>query len=208
MKTALKKSPAKSASRRLKIAFVVDDSMDSPNGVQQHTVSLGRWLVKEGHRVAYLTSHSNRQDLKDVHSFAHLIKLRFNGNLVGTPWRTDKRRLRAFMSERDFDILYVQTPYSPLFAGHVIRNAKPAAKVCASFLAMPQDRPTHWSVRFLRLLLRRSFGRIDHFIANTDNMADYFQRSWNLENRPEIIPSTIDLRPFTSEEKRTFPCSR
>ena len=204
MKTASKKSPARPASRRLRIAFVIDDSLDSPNGVQQHTVSLGRWLARQGHRVTYLTSRSQRQDLKDVHSFARLLRLRFNGNFVGTPWHTDKRRLRSFMAERDFDILYVQTPYSPFFAGHVIRNAKPRARVCVSFLAMPQDRLTHWSVRLLRLLLWRSFGRIDYFIANTDNMADYFQRSWRLKDRPTIIPSTVDLRPFASEKKRAF----
>ena len=204
MRTASKKSSARTPSRRLRIAFVIDDSLDSPNGVQQHTVSLGRWLAGQGHRVTYLTSHSQRQDLKDVHSFAHLLRLRFNGNFVGTPWRADKRRLRVFMAERNFDILYIQTPYSPLFAGHVIRNAKPAAKVCASCLAIPEGRLAHWSIRLLKLLLWRSFGRIDYFIANTDNMADYFQRNWYLKDRPVIIPSTVDLRPFASEKKRSF----
>ena len=204
MRTVSKKSSAKPAGRRLRIAFVIDDSLDSPNGVQQHTVSLGRWLAEAGHRVTYLSGQSERSDLAGVHSFARLVRLHFNGNLVGTPWRTDKRRLDAFMAGRDFDIVYVQTPYSPIFAGRVIRRAKPAARVCASFLAVPQGRLTGLSLRLLRFLIWRSFGRIDRFIANTGSMADHFQRSWRLETRPLVVPSTVDLRSFAAERRRSF----
>ena len=192
-----------SSSRQLRVAFVIDDSLDSPNGVQQNTVSLGRWLTSQDHQVTYLTSISQRRDLGEVEAFSRLLRVRFNGNYVGTPFGVDTRRLRVFLKRRHFDIVYVQAPYSPLLAGRVITALPPDTKIIASFHSMPQGHLATIGNRLLRRLLWRSFGRISGFICNTETMADYFQRAWGLPVRPTVIPSTIDLRPFAGA-KRSF----
>ena len=197
MKTASRKSSAKP---RLKVAFVIDDSLDSPNGVQQNTASLGLWLAAQGHRVTYLTSRSQRRDLGEVEAFSRLLRVRFNGNYVGTPFGVDTKRLKAFLGRRRFDIAYIQAPYSPLLAGRVITNLKPETRVIASFHSLPQGRLATAGNRLLRRLLWRSFGRINGFICNTETMADYFQGAWRLPVRPTVIPSTINLRPFAGAE--------
>ena len=90
----------------LKIAIVVDDHLDKPNGVQQHAISLGQYL-KKYHQVFYITSQCQRSDLSNVYSFSKLLKVRFNGNYIQTPILINDKALKAFLSMHQFDILYV-----------------------------------------------------------------------------------------------------
>ena len=119
MRNASKRLPA----NKLRVVFVIDDSLDRPDGVQQATLSLGRYLSRQGHDVQYITSTAGPDSGPNVHAFARVLRLNFNGNRLGTPYRTDVRRLRAFLAKQTFDIAHVQTPYSPLLAGRVIRQA-------------------------------------------------------------------------------------
>ncbi len=42
----------------MKIGFVIDDTIDSNDGVQQYVRTLGKWLESEGNEVHYLAGHS------------------------------------------------------------------------------------------------------------------------------------------------------
>src|ERR1700761_8080717 len=39
---------------RMKIALVLDDTLDTPDGVQQYILNVGSWLSEQGHEVHYL----------------------------------------------------------------------------------------------------------------------------------------------------------
>ena len=198
MKPVSKKSPSKH--KKLSIAFVIDDSLDVPNGVQQTTLSLGEYLKRQGHRVSYLTSVSKRSDVTGIHSFAKVINVKFNGNYVGTPWRTDKGKLKRFLKENTFDIVHVQTPYSPFLAGQIIRLLPQKTKVVANFQIMPRNVFASLGIWLLRFMLFRSFKKIDLFIANTPVVSKYFQKVWLLPRLP-IIPTAVDLRDYPATKR-------
>src|SRR5882757_817798 len=65
---------------RLKIGFVLDDSLDKADGVQQYVLAMGGWLSGQGHDVHYLVSTTTRNDVANVHSLGKNIAVRFNGN--------------------------------------------------------------------------------------------------------------------------------
>ena len=48
----------------MKIGFVIDDGIDSTDGVQQYVKTLGNWLTKNGHEVIYITSTGQHETLK------------------------------------------------------------------------------------------------------------------------------------------------
>ena len=191
------------SNKQLKIAIVVDDHLDKPNGVQQHAISLGQYLKKH-HQVFYITSRCQRSDLNNVYSFSKLLKVRFNGNYIHTPILIDKKALKAFLNIHQFDILYVLTPYSPFLAGRIIKQMPSSTKIIASFMILPNNKLVDLSIRLLRRLLIHSFQKIDHFIANTDNVAHYFKKVWRLSASPSIIPATIDLERFKTVKSRPY----
>jgi phosphatidyl-myo-inositol alpha-mannosyltransferase len=60
----------------MKIGFVIDDSMDSNDGVQQYVRTLGAWLRNNGHEVHYLAGQSKEN--ANIHSLAKNIHVKFN----------------------------------------------------------------------------------------------------------------------------------
>ena len=70
---------------KLTIGFVLDDSLDRNDGVQQYVLLLGFWLSKRGHDVHYITSTTTRNDLANLHSIGKQLRVNFNKNKVGTP---------------------------------------------------------------------------------------------------------------------------
>ena len=54
----------------LRIAYVLDDGLDSEDGVQQYIRALGAWFSSQGHEVHYLVGETKRSDIPNVHSLA------------------------------------------------------------------------------------------------------------------------------------------
>jgi phosphatidylinositol alpha-mannosyltransferase len=50
------------------IGFVLDDSLDKTDGVQQYVLTLGNWLAQNGHTVHYLVGETKRRDISHLHS--------------------------------------------------------------------------------------------------------------------------------------------
>ena len=107
----------------LRIGFVLDDTLDTPDGVQQYVLTLGKWLSSQGHDVHYLVGESSRKDIDNVHSMARNVRVRFNKNRLSIPLPTRKSQIVQKLAQLDLDVLHVQMPYSPMFAGRVISCA-------------------------------------------------------------------------------------
>src|SRR5690625_5790383 len=65
----------------MKIALVIDDTLDSTDGVQQIVLEIGRYLTRVGHEVHYLTSTTERTDVPR-RSEEHTSELQSRGHLV------------------------------------------------------------------------------------------------------------------------------
>ena len=72
----------------MKIGFVLDDTLDSTDGVQQYVLTLGKWLKDQGHDVHYLVGATKRRDIPGVHSLSRNMSVRFNGNRMSMPRRS------------------------------------------------------------------------------------------------------------------------
>src|SRR5579875_4032120 len=100
----------------MKIGMVLDDTLDTPDGVQQYVLQVGRWLSAQGHDVHYLVGATTRTDIPNIHSLSRNKQVRFNGNRMSMPLPASRKKLKQFLRTEQFDVLHVQVPYSPFMA--------------------------------------------------------------------------------------------
>ncbi|MEP7765642.1 glycosyltransferase family 4 protein [Sanguibacter sp. 25GB23B1] len=179
----------------LRIGLVIDDSLDRPDGVQQHVLTLGAWLTSQGHEVHYLTSTTRRSDLEGVHSLARNLRLRFNGNRLGIPLPAPASGIDALLRATPFDVLHVNMPYSPLLAGRVVSRARPGTVVVGTFHILPWTFLTHWGTRLLGLVQRRQLRRFARVVAVSRPAADFAAEALRVD--PVVIGNPVDVSRFS-----------
>ena len=111
--------------KKLSIAFLYDDTLDSNDGVSQYVKTLGVWLSRQGHKVSYLTGQTKMAEWQggQVFSLAKNIKVKFNANRLSIPLPAPKSKINSALSN-NFDVVHVQMPFSPFMAGRVIGNLR------------------------------------------------------------------------------------
>lgn len=179
----------------LRIGLVIDDSLDRPDGVQQHVLTLGAWLTSQGHEVHYLTSTTRRSDLEGVHSLARNLRLRFNGNRLGIPLPAPASGIDALLRATPFDVLHVNMPYSPLLAGRVVSRARPGTVVVGTFHILPWTFLTNWGTRLLGLVQRRQLRRFARVVAVSRPAADFAAEALRVD--PVVIGNPVDVSRFS-----------
>lgn len=107
------KAASENQGENVKIGFVLDDTLDSTDGVQQYVRCVGEWMRQRGHQVYYLASATSRTDLENIYSLSKNIKVRFNANQLSIPLPAGYSKLRRLVEQLELDILHVQVPYSP-----------------------------------------------------------------------------------------------
>jgi phosphatidylinositol alpha-mannosyltransferase len=179
----------------LKIGFVLDDGLDSPDGVQQYILALGDWMSTRGHDVSYIVGQTARTDIPGVHSMSRNMRVRFNGNRLSMPLPTSRAKLRRFLQTERFDILHIQVPYSP-FMGHRLIMAADRSRT--AIIGTFHIAPSSWLVtggnRALGLWLRRSLRRFDKMLSVSQAAADFAEDTFRVSS--EISPNVIDYRRF------------
>lgn len=186
---------AAGAPTALRVGLVIDDSLDRPDGVQQHVLTLGAWLTGQGHEVHYLSSTTVRTDLANMHSLARNLRLKFNGNRLGIPLPAPAGPITALLSAVDFDVLHVNMPYSPLLAGRVIARAQPGTRVVGTFHILPWTRLTRWGTRLLGLVQRRQLRRFARVVAVSAPAAVFAAGALGVT--PVVIGNPVDVARFT-----------
>lgn len=149
----------------MKIALVLDDTLDTPDGVQQYVLGVGSWLAAQGHDVHYLVGNTTRSDVTNVHPLSRNLKVKFNGNRMSIPLPVSKRKLRAFLAEQQYDVLHVQVPYSPFMAGRLIQVAPASTAIVGTFHILPFSKLVSFANHLLAILNRRSGKRFDKMLA-------------------------------------------
>lgn len=188
----------------LTIGLVIDDSLDSTDGVQQHVLTLGRWLTTKGHTVHYLTSTTKRTDLQNVHSLAKNWRLKFNGNRVGIPLPAAKSDITKLINEVDFDVLHIHMPYSPLMAGKVINAAKPGTAIVGTFHILPWTALTRVGTKALGWIQRKQLAKFKSIIAVSSPAAAFATEAFKVS--PVVIGNPVRVlgyeQAYTAEIDR------
>ncbi|MFW2512862.1 glycosyltransferase family 4 protein [Demequina sp. SO4-13] len=181
----------------MKIAMVLDDSIDRPDGVQQYVLTLGAYLERQGHEVHYVCSDATREDIT-VHSLARNVGVTFNGNGLRIPLPTSRAALRDFLEAQRYDVIHVQIPHSPLFAARVVDEARRVqartVRIVGTFHILPSGRVSAAATRALGVWLRRNLRRFDEFCAVSEPAAQFARASFGID--ATVIPCAIDTALF------------
>lgn len=182
----------------MKIGFVLDDSLDKSDGVQQYVLTLGTWLHGQGHEIHYLVGHSERTDIRHVHSLSPTVQLRFNQNRVATPRPASSKRVKDILTKENFDVLHVQMPHSPFLAAKVVRQADDATAVFGTFHIIPYSRVEAAAARLLRLLLRRNLKRFDIIYSVSPPAQQFARRAFRISSH--VLPNAVNVQRFAVEK--------
>lgn len=178
----------------MKIGLVLDDTLDKTDGVQQHVLTLGAWLRRQGHIVHYLVADTERTDIPNVHSLGRFVNVRYNKNNVRTPLPANRKRIKKLLEDERFDVLHVQLPYSPFLAKQVIRYASPHTAVIGTFHILPASRLHGYSNQVLRALLGRSIKRFDKIVAVSEPAVHFARKAYGIN--ADYLPNPIDVESF------------
>lgn len=179
----------------MKIGFVLDDSLDKTDGVQQYVLALGRWLSEKGHEVHYLVGESHRNDLAHVHSLSKNIQVHFNENRMSTPLPANRRKIKNLLNDVDFDVLHVQMPYSPFLAGRIIKLASKKTAIVGTFHIIPYSWPERLGMFVLGNFMRKNQKRIDRIFAVSAPANKHAKKMSHAKTI--ILPNVIDNSKFT-----------
>jgi phosphatidylinositol alpha-mannosyltransferase len=178
----------------VKIGIVLDDTLDTPDGVQQYVLNLGTWLTAEGHDVHYLVGATTRTDIPNIHSLSRNLHVKFNGNRMSIPLPTSRRKLRDFLTAQQFDVLHVQVPYSPFMAGRLLAATPPTTAVIGTFHILPYSPLVAFANRLLAILNKRSGRRFDRMVAVSAPARDFARETYGYE--AEVVPNPVRLSQF------------
>lgn len=179
----------------MKIALVLDDTLDTPDGVQQYVLTVGSWLVNQGHEVHYLVGQTARTDIPNVHVMSRNMHVKFNGNRMSMPLPVSFRRLKAFLAQQQFDVIHVQVPYSPFMAGRLMKVAPAHTVIVGTFHILPYSRLVTLANRMLAILNRRSGKRFDQVLAVSAPARLFAKSVYGYE--AEVVPNPVPLAQFT-----------
>ena len=179
---------------RLKIGFVLDDSLDKTDGVQQYVLTLGRWFSELGHDVQYLVGETKRDDVPGVRSLSKNVKVRFNGNRLSIPLPASRKPIRRLLAQEEFDILHIQMPYSPMLAGRIIKAASPQTAVVGTFHIAPNSRLVHIANWLLRFFIDGSIRRFDEIMSVSAVAQDFAWKTFGIES--SLVPNCAKLTDF------------
>lgn len=183
----------------MKVALVLDDSIDRPDGVQQYVLTLGAFLVRAGHEVHYLCSSATRTDVT-VHSLARNVGVTFNGNGLRIPLPASRREIRALLDAERYDVIHVQTPHSPLFAARVVDEARRlqarSVRIVGTFHILPDSRVAELGTHALGAVLRRNLRKFDAFCAVSAPAAAFAKATFGIDAR--VIPCPVDVTGFAA----------
>ncbi len=184
----------------MRVALVLDDSIDRPDGVQQYVLTLGAFLERAGHDVHYLCSTATRDDVT-VHALARNVGVTFNGNGLRIPLPTSRRAIRELLERERYDVIHVQTPHSPLFAARVVEEARRlqarSVRIVGTFHILPDSRISEWGTHALGRWLRSNLRRFDAFVAVSEPAAVFAHEAFGID--PAVVPCPVDVDRFAAE---------
>lgn len=187
---------AKNSQPPLKIGFVLDDSLDTADGVQQYIMTVGSWLTRQGHDVHYLVGETKRTDVANVHSLSKNVKVRFNRNRMSMPLPASRKALETLLRREAFDVLHVQVPYSPFLAGRIVQAAPSTTAIVGTFHIAPHSKTVHAANKLLSGMIKRSLKSFDAFMSVSTVAQKFAKQTFGIDSI--VVPNTVDTAPYMS----------
>lgn len=178
------------------VGFVLDDTLDVVDGVQQAVLTNGAEMSKRGHDVHYIVADTSKRDGLSIHSLTDFISLRFNGNTVRTTRPTSKAKIQSLFSTIDFDVLYVQMPFSPFMSGRVISMAPHTVKIFGIFHILPFSLTSRVGTRLLRVMISGALKRCDGFYAVSEPALHFMESAFKIKG--SVLPNPIDYKQYNA----------
>jgi len=182
----------------MKIGFVLDDSLDTSDGVQQYILLMGSWLGKQGHEVHYLTTRTHRVDVDNLHSLGKQLRIKFNRNDVPLVLPTSPRKITEVLDRQQFDVLHVQMPYGPAFGARVVSLAPPTTAIVGTFHIAPYSLTEQALSNVLGYWLKPTTSRFDEVISVSRPAQLLARKSFGLEST--IVPNMVDISSYRLSE--------
>ncbi len=184
------------------IGIVLDDTLDTTNGIQQYVVCVGEWIRQRGHEVHYIVGESCRSDIPNMHVASKNVGVRFNGNRLSMPLPVNRRKLRDLLAALQLDVLHVQTPYSPFLAGRLVRAAPPELAVVGTFHILPYG----WLARFgsdvLAKMSAKTARRFDAMMATSVPAQVFAREHYGFASTVVANPFRYDVFSVSRRGKR------
>jgi phosphatidylinositol alpha-mannosyltransferase len=178
----------------MKIGFVLDDTLDTADGVQQYVLLLGSWLQTHGHEVHYLTTKSSRQDVDNLHSLGKQLRVKFNHNVVPFALPSSPRKIADVLEREQFDVLHIQMPYNPAFGARVISLAPSHTAIVGTFHIAPYSGAEKTLSKALGYWLKPSAGKLDAAMSVSKPAQQLAQESFGLQS--VIVPNMVDVASY------------
>lgn len=188
----------KNFTKKLKLAFVLDDSLDTNDGVQQYVRTLGGWLSQQGHQVHYLVGQTNTNN-PAVHSLSNNVSVRFNGNRLSVPLTASTKAIKALLQTQPYDILHVQMPYSPILSGKIISHAPRHTAITGTFHIMPLGVLQKFGGRLLKIAQAGTLRKFSAVASVSPAAQDFAISTFGLKSK--VIPNMVDISKWRSDEK-------
>lgn len=191
-------------SKKLKIAFFLDSSLDFRGGVQQYVLILGDYLISKGHEVHYVVGQSDQNSRPNVHSLAKNFKINFNGNLVSTALPTSKLKIKKFLSKNHFDVVHVQMPYSPFYIARLIKFLPKETVIVGTFHILPFGKTAENWTKVLARILAPTLKKFDQIICVSEANQKFFHSTF--KRKSIVLPNMVNVdefRPKTSIQKNS-----
>ncbi len=181
------------------IGYVLDDTLDKPDGVQQAVLDIGIKMASLGHEVHYIVTETSRTDIKNIHSVGRFFSLRFNGNSVRTPLPASKQKIQKLFTDIKFDVLHIQMPYSPLLGERVLRYAPAEVVKVGTFHILPYNFIARNGTKLLGTILRRTLKNLDHRFAVSRPALDFMKSAFRVEG--SVLPNPVDYKFYQKYKK-------
>lgn len=188
-------------SKPLTIAFVLDDTLDSTDGIQQYVLAVSNWLRSRGHTIHFFVGESKRTDMTNLHSLARNIKVKFNGNTMSMPLPVKKNTVQQLLSDVQPNIVHVQVPYSPFMSGVVLRALPQTVGAVGTFHILPFGFVVSVANKCLSVLTHSTDKRFDAMMAVSPPAAMFAKKTYGFT--PTVVPNPIDTKRFRPPKTAT-----
>ncbi|MBI5357370.1 glycosyltransferase family 4 protein [Candidatus Saccharibacteria bacterium] len=181
---------------KLKIAFVLDDGFDSIDGVQRNILTLGDWLIRNGHSVKYLVGATKRTDIDNIIPLSKNLRVRYNGNVLSISLYSSKKEILKVLNKEKFDVVHIQVPYSPFMGAKVIKHAAKNSLIVGTFHILPYKKFHNIGNYALGFWLRNNLKLIDLKYSVSLPAATFAKKTHNFDS--EILPNPVDVKSFST----------
>lgn len=182
------------AKKSLNIALVFDDSLDRPDGVQQHLKTLAAWLVEQGNKVSFVCGQTTSQQPEgvEVFSLAKNLRIKANQNSLSLPLPVAKRSIRLILDRKGFDIIHLMLPFSPWFGGRVVNEAlSRGMPLIGTFHTYPATTSQRAGSRLYGLLYGRKLKRFNQLISVSKATQTSVRELFGVQSI--VLPNFIDI---------------